>query len=290
MISQSACTHGGSAHILDEAAAILTALHGKNLDSLRIERLVIGVFCSGIKLSNGCGGIAYTPPEIVQRAGIRILKGDKPLIRGMLVRELLAGGSPSPFSEIIRLAALNALSVPFLGDSYYAIGTGEDVTDYTRFFVNKKICMVGAIIPTMKRLKEIGIKNITIIDRKEATQAEADFGHFIPVEQTAEALAHCETALFTGASIANGTIEDLIRSTSKDSSIFVVGPTAGFVPDPLFRRNVTMVGTVAVTDSDLALDYLAEGEGTYQLFKKCLRKIILINPQKMAGSLFQLNK
>jgi uncharacterized protein (DUF4213/DUF364 family) len=289
MISQSACTHSGSAHILDEAAAILTTLHGKDLDALRIERLVIGVFCSGVKLSNGAGGIAYTPPEIVQRAGTRILKGDRPLIRGMLVRELLTGESFGPFSAVIRLAAINALSVPFLNNSSYSIGIGEDVTDYTRLYVDKKICMVGAIIPTMKRLKEIGIKNITIIDRKEATQAEADFGHFIPIEQTADALAHCETALFTGASIANGTIEDLIRITSKDSSIVVVGPTAGFVPDPLFRRNVTMVGTVAVTNSDLALDYLAEGGGAYQLFKKCLRKIILINPEKMAGPLLQPN-
>jgi uncharacterized protein len=277
----------GSGPILDEAAEILKTLHGKNLETLRIERLVIGVFCSGVKLNNGCGGIAYTPPEIVQRAGTRILKGDKPLIRGMLVRELLTDRSPGPFFDVIRLAVLNALSVPFLNNSHYQIGAGEDVTDYTRFYVDKKICMVGAIIPTLKRLKEIGIKNITIIDRKKATQAEADFGRFIPIEETAEALAHCETALFTGASIANGTIEELIHSTSKGATIVVVGPTAGFVPDPLFIRNVTMVGTVAVTNSDLALDYLAEGGGAYQLFKKCLRKIILVNPLRMTDTTTQ---
>jgi uncharacterized protein len=58
----------------------------------------------------------------------------------------------------------------------------------------------------------------------------------------------------------------------------VVGPTAGFVPEPLFRRNVAMVGTVAVTNSDRALDLLAEGGGAYQLFKNCVRKINMVNP------------
>jgi uncharacterized protein (DUF4213/DUF364 family) len=283
MTSQSELACSGSAQILDEAAEILKSLYGKELETIRVERLVIGVFCSGVKLSNGSGGIAYTPPETMQRAGTRILKGGRPLIRGMQASELIAGRVPGPFSDVIRLATLNALSAPYLKHPHYIIGTGDDVTDYTSLFIDKRICMVGAIIPTLKRLKELGIKDVTIIDKKEATQAEADFGHFILVEETAEALAHCETALFTGASIANGTIEDLIRGTSKDAAIAVVGPTAGFVPDPLFRRNVTMVGTVAVIDSDLALDYLSEGGGAYQLFKKCMRKIILVNPLRRAG-------
>jgi uncharacterized protein (DUF4213/DUF364 family) len=177
---------------------------------------------------------------------------------------------------------LNALSVPFLNASRYTIGTGDDVTDYRELFVDRNICMVGAIIPTLKRLKELGIRNITIIDKKEATQAEADFGNFIPVENTAEALEVCNTAVFTGASIANGTIEYLIRNVSEHGAIIVVGPTAGFIPEPLFRRNVALVGTVAVTDSDLALDILAEGGGAYQLFKGCLRKILLANPARLS--------
>jgi uncharacterized protein (DUF4213/DUF364 family) len=140
--------------------------------------------------------------------------------------------------------------------------------------------MVGAIIPTLRRLKELGIRDVTIIDKKQETKAEADFGHFVPPDKTEEALAHCETAIFTGASIANGTLECLIRSTPENASIVVVGPTAGFIPEPLFRRRVCMVSTVAVSDSDLALDLLAEGGGAYQLFKTCVRKISLINPMR----------
>jgi uncharacterized protein len=274
----------GSFAILNNATELLTKLYGQELGQIYIERLIIGVFCTGVKLSNGHGGIAYTPPEIVQRAGTQILKGPKPLIRGMRAGELLAGIAPSPFSDVIRLATLNALSVPFLVNHRYLAGTEDDVTDHPQFFVDKKICMVGAIIPTLRRLKELGIQNVTIIDQKEATRSESDFGHFIPIEKTAEALAACETAMFTGASIANGTIEYLLRSTSQNADIVVVGPTAGFIPEPLFQRNVSLIGTVVVTDSDLALDLLSEAGGAYQLFKRCLRKIILVNPKARAST------
>jgi uncharacterized protein len=272
----------GSADIFKEATELLSALYGQELDRIFIERLIVGVFCTGVKLSNGHGGIAYTPPEAVQRAGTRILKGSKPLIRGMRAGEVIAGGAPGPFSDVIRLATLNALSAPFLIDNRHIADAVDDVTDYPQLFVDKKICMVGAIIPTLTRLRELGIQNVTIIDRKEATRAEADFGNFIPIEKTAEALAACDTAIFTGASIANGTIEHLIRCASKNATILIVGPTAGFIPEPLFRRRVAVIGTVAVTDSDLALDLLSEGAAAYQLFKKCLRKIILLNPDRVA--------
>jgi uncharacterized protein len=272
--------NSGSSEIFKEATKLLAELYGQELESIYIERLIVGVFCTGIKPSNGLGGIAYTPPESVQRAGTRIIKGPKPLIRGMRAGELIAGGVPGPFSDIIQLATLNALSVPFLINNCNIADAVEDVTDYPQFFVDKKICMVGAIIPTLRRLQELGIQNVTIIDKKEATRVESDFGNFIPIEKTSEALAACDTAIFTGASIANGTIEHLIRCASKNATIIVVGPTAGFIPEPLFHRRVAMIGTVAVTDSDLALDLLSEGAEAYQLFKRCLRKIILINPDR----------
>jgi uncharacterized protein len=270
-------TDSGSAGILKDATELLTERYGHELDAISIERLIVGVFCTGIKLSNGHGGIAYTPPESVQRAGVRILKDPQPLIRGMRAAELLAGGAPGPFSDIIRLATLNALSVPFLINNRHIDGATDDVTDYPQFFVDKRICMVGAIIPTLRRLKELGIHNVTIIDRKEATRAESDFGNFLQIEKTAEALAACDTAIFAGASIANGAIEHLIHCTAENATIIVVGPTAGFIPEPLFRRRVAIIGTVAVTDSDLALNLLSEGAAAYQLFKRCLRKIILVN-------------
>lgn len=269
--------------ILDEAAETLRGLYGADLDTLAIERLVVGVFFTGVKLSNGCGGVAYTPPEIIRSAGNRILKGSTPTIRGMRTAEAMTGNIPGPFAGVIRLAALNALSVPFFENGRYCVDESGDLSGIQSLFRNRKVCMVGAIIPLLKKLKELGAAEVTIIDRKKETEeeAEAGYGTFVSPEHTAETIARCETAVFTGASIANGSVEQLISFVPVDAAIAIVGPTAGFVPEPLFGRKVAVVGTVAVTDSDRALEILSEGGGGYRLFGSCVRKFNLLNSRRL---------
>jgi uncharacterized protein (DUF4213/DUF364 family) len=269
--------------ILDEAAQTLRERYGAGLDDLVVERLVVGVFFVGVKLSNGCGGVAYTPPDVVRNAGNRILKGSTPFIRGMGASAVMAGDLPGPFAGIIRLATLNALSVPFLEDGQYRVDKSGDLSGVPSLFRNRRVCMVGAMIPLLKRLKHVGTAGVSIIDRKQETKAEAEagYGNFVQPERTAETLARCETAIFTGAAIANNSIRELISQVPPDAVITVAGPTAGFVPEPLFRRNVAMVGTVVVNDSDMALDILAEGGGGYRLFNDCVRKINLLNVERL---------
>lgn len=278
------CSHDAKSEaILDEAAETLRGLYGSELDTLLIERVVVGVFFVGVKLSNGCGGIAYTPPEVVRSAGNRILKGGAPTIRGMPASTVMGGDLSVPFACVIRLATLNALSVPFIEGGRYCVDTSGDLSGIPSLFRNRRICMVGAIIPLLKKLKDLGPAEVSIIDRKKETreEAEAGYGTFVPTERTAETLARCETAVFTGAAIANGSIDQLIGYVPPDAAMAVVGPTAGFVPDPLFRRNAAMVGTVVVTDIDQALEILGEGGGGYRLFGTCMRKINLLNVDRL---------
>ena len=166
-----------SVPVLEEAAETLEKHYGSSLSHLTIERLVVGVFFAGVKLSNGCGGVAYSPPEVIKNAGRRILKGSSPLIRGMSAAEAAWGKAPGPFSGIIRLATINALSVPFFNDGHYEVSAGSDLSDTKALFKNRNVCMVGAIIPLLKRLKELEPARVTIIDRKEATQAEVKAGY-----------------------------------------------------------------------------------------------------------------
>lgn len=270
-----------SARILGEAAECLISLYGEQLPSFSVERLVVGVFFTGVKLSNGCGGVAYTPPETIQRASTRILKGRMPNYHGMKVAQVLSCDLPGLFADIIRLATLNALSVPFLETERYTVTSGDDLSSLAQLFVGKRICMVGAIIPLLRRLNELGVAEIAIVDKKAETKEEASLGDFVPVEETEDALSRCQTAVFTGASIANGSIETLLGYVPDDVAVAVVGPTAAFIPEPLFRRKVAMIGTAVVTDSDRAIEILSEGGGAYQLFGSCVRKINLINGERI---------
>jgi uncharacterized protein len=269
--------------LLDEAATVLAQWYGQHLNGLRIERLVVGVFFVGVKLSNGQAGVAYTPPEVVRTAGRRILKGNSPMVRGMQADEVMRGHLQHPFAEVIRLATLNALSGDLFAKGRYRMGCGEDLSGMESLFQGRRVCMVGAIIPLLKRLRELRPTSVSIIDHKQETkiEAEPDLGTFMPSEQTAFALARCQTAVFTGAAIANGTIEQLIAQVPDDAAIAVVGPTAGFVPEPLFHRRVAMVGTSMVINGDRALELLAEGGGGYRLFASCVRKINLLNVARL---------
>ncbi len=272
-----------SASILNEATGILRRCHGVAVKSIMIERLVVGVFFTGVKLSNGCGGVAYTPPETIRNASRRILRESSPAICGLSVDVILSGKISNPFADVIRLAALNALSVPLFQDGRYELDQCKDLTDLPHLFAGRKVCMVGAIIPLLKRLKEMAKTEIKVIDRKKDSRIEVELacGEFISPAKTAQTLAQCDTAVFTGAAIANGSIEQLLSLVPRDAAIAVVGPTAGFVPEPLFARQVAAVGTAMVTDIDKALDIIAEGGGAYRLFGGCVKKINLLNRKRI---------
>lgn len=265
----------------DEAAAALLRHCGRQVEDVRIDRLVVGVFATGVGLSNGLGGVAYTPPELVATASRRILRGTHPVIRGQSALDVVMGLSVGAFTPVIRLATLNALSVPVLEER--ALDVDDELSVLRPLVSGRRVCMVGAMVPLIKRLGEFGLAELLVADRKADTLAEATGCACTPValDRLDETLASCQTAIFTGATVANGSLPELLAAVSSEAAVAVMGPTAGFVPDPLFDRGVALIATTIVTDADAALDILAEGGGLYPLFGHCLRKVNLVNPGRM---------
>jgi uncharacterized protein (DUF4213/DUF364 family) len=267
--------------ILLEAAAAIEKKAGAALDAIRIERAVVGVFFTGVKLSTGAGGVAYTPPESIDRASTRILRSKPYSFRDAPVREVMHGLASHPFAGLMQLATLNALSVPYF-DEYTAEGDAQsDVSDDAQLFRGRKVCMVGAILPLLKKMRSLGVREMLILDKKKETEVDPELGTRINPEQAEAALGNCDTAVLTGATIANGSFPELLRMIPRTSAVVVAGPTAGFLPVPLFERGVALVGTVAVIEPDHALDILSEGGGGYQLFSTCVRKINLANEARL---------
>lgn len=262
--------------LLDETHRTLEALYGADGAALVIERLVVGIHFVGVKLSNGRGGVAYLPPELIHEGSTRILKSKASRVRGMGALDVAGGALEHPLAHVIRLATLNALSVPFMLGGRYLVDESGDLPDYTVLFEGRRVCIVGAIIPLLKKIRHLPSR-LDVIDRKQATEAEAEGLHFVAPEKVPEALGACQTAIFTGASVANGSVLELIEMLAGDAASTIVGPSAGFIPDALFARGVAMVGTSIITDIDEALEILSEGGGAYQLFGACAQKINLLN-------------
>ena len=64
-----------------------------------------------------------------------------------------------------------------------------------------------------------------------------------------EKLNACSKIICTGTVLVNQTIDDLLPHFKNASQIFIVGPTVGCLPDPLFDRGITQLGGCTVLDS-----------------------------------------
>ena len=148
--------------ILTETAQIVQERLGEAFHHLTLEEVVLGIFFTGVKLSNGFGGLSYTPvkdiPEAVccpSSAG-RIMEPKR--IRGMSVKEALSSlTSKEPLKVAVAIATLNALShTCFHGNDAesYHIRRHMDALNAVRMPLEKSVAVIGAIVPALHILKE----------------------------------------------------------------------------------------------------------------------------------------
>jgi uncharacterized protein (DUF4213/DUF364 family) len=73
--------------------------------------------------------------------------------------------------------------------------------------------------------------------------------------------------------VLNNTLDEILAHCPPDAFVSIIGPTAGYFPDPLFARGVDVVGGRVVKNGELLLKRLAEkrrwGDATQ---KTCFQK------------------
>jgi uncharacterized protein len=266
--------------VFNDTIEVIKKLYGSDLADILIDRLILGLYFTGVKLSNGCAGIVYTPAAELHGYGEdRSNSPDKSSymrFKGENVAVVLNHSSDSLLHRTVSLAVMNALSAPFLVPERYKVQFDQDVLDLINLEDIGRVGMVGAIFPFVRRFKEIHDINLSVIERKEENLASDEKKYFVAAERAPEVLSLCDTVIITGAAIANGTIDNLLKWIKHRALVVVTGPTASMVPDALFNKNVTIVSGISVTDADMAMDMLAEGATAYHLFKTCVRKINIV--------------
>jgi len=263
--------------VLEETVGLLRTLHGEGLGDITIERIAIGVFFTGVKLSDGSGGVAYTPTaDLHDHTCCPSMAAERPFpgrLKGTAVSDILKMRAGTTLARLVTLVVMNALSARFLTSDRYPIVYDRDALDFVDLTGAGRIAMVGAFIPFLKVFKTIPAIDLAVIEQKRETLKPDEMRFYSPAEEAPRVLPACDTVIITGASISNGTIDDLLSWTRPGARVIVTGPTASILPDALFARNATIVGGVQVTDPDMALDLIAEGLGAYHLFDTCVRKI-----------------
>jgi uncharacterized protein (DUF4213/DUF364 family) len=266
--------------VLDETLEILKRLFGNDLDSIRIEKIVIGIFFTRVKLSDGSGGVAYTPTADMHSATCcPTMAAEQPapgLLKGMTVSHALSQARESALGNVVELVIMNALSSQFITSDRYHIVYDTDSINLIDLKRAGRIGMVGAFIPFLKIFKAIPDIDLTVIEQKKETLKPDEMRFYAPAEQAKKVLPLCDTVIITGASIANSIVEGLLSLTRPGANVLVTGPTASILPDALFARNASIVSGVKVTDPDLTIDLLSERVGAYHLFNRCVRKINIL--------------
>ena len=268
--------------ILDDTIRILEERLGERLDDVRIERAVVGIFFTGVKLSTGHGGICATPvksiPEAVCCPSSAKAMPHSGRLRERSIRAYLTDAlGDRPMRKALGIAVVSALSA--LCDDVcpgpgHSVVRGVDAVDLLTIQESGNVVVVGALTPYLRALKQAG-QPFRVLEMDPRTLKPDELPFYTPVEETEMVVPWADTLVITGTTLINGTLDHLLELARPEATVVVLGPSVSILPDALFSRGVEIVGGNQVTDPDRLLDTLAEGGSGYHFFGKGADRIAI---------------
>jgi uncharacterized protein (DUF4213/DUF364 family) len=269
--------------ILHDTIETIGEILGPELDRIAVERAVVGVFFTGVKLDNGIAGACATPIETVRETfccASAVAGGRSPgSLRGCrafdLAREALG---PNGLGRGLGIAALNALADTCWRrrphpDAEMRIGV--DAFDATEIRPAAKVVVVGAFVPFLRALKERR-QPFLVLEQNPATLKADEMPFFRPAEEARIVIPEADVVLISGSTLVSDTLEDLLALRKPDARVTVVGPTVGLLPGALLRRGADVLGTVRIIAPEAFLDVLAEGGGAPDFLGRSTQKVVLV--------------
>jgi uncharacterized protein len=270
--------------ILGDTITVIGRILGSELDEITVERAVVGLFFTGVKLSNGTAGTSATPiksiPEAVCCPSSAMAMPFPGKLRGRpaadLAREALFDHG---IRRTVGIATVNALADCCWQRRPHPdveLRHGVDAFDATEIRHSDRVVVVGAFVPFLKELKRRG-QAFLVLEQDPATLKADELPFFRPAEQAAEILPNADVVLITGSTLVSNTLEHLLALTRPAARVTVVGPTVGMLPDAFLARGVDVLGCVRITEPDPFLDLLAEGGSGYHFFGRSAQKLVLMS-------------
>ncbi len=116
--------------------------------------------------------------------------------------------------------------------------------------------MVGLFPGLVKTIRNAGAQLIIIEKNELLIKKYPD----LPITLDAGKLKSCNKILCTSTTILNNSLDNILENCSSEAFVSIVGPTAGYFPDPLFARGVDVVGGRVVKDGDQFMELLSQGQ------------------------------
>ncbi len=277
--------------VLAETIAGIQRSLGGDLDHIAVERAVVGLFFTGVKLDSGIAGASATPlrsiPEAVCCPSSAMAMPFPGKLRGRRARELLKETeAASGLRRAVGVATMNALAAMCWerrATPDVALLSGVDAYDAAAIQPGEHVVVVGAFVPFLKALKRAG-QPFTVLEMDAAPLKPDELVYFRPAEQARQVVPHADVVLITGTTLLNDTLDNLLALCRPNARVVMVGPTVGLYPDAFLRRGVDVLGGVRVTAPDAFLDVLAEGGSGYHFFGRSAEKVVLVRQTRMVAS------
>ncbi len=268
--------------ILQETVVRIGDVLGDELKNLTVERAVVGIFFSGVKLSNGMGGICFTPIKAIPEAvccpsSARAMPHSGKLAgesAETYINRLSNGG---PLQRALSIAVLNALSATCWQKQPprdYQLKLGADPVDESIIPSDAVVAVVGALVPYIKMLKQRG-NPLFILEMDPRTLKGEEIRYYCAPEKADACLAEVDLIIITGTTLLTNTLEGILARLKKGARAILVGPTASMLPDSFFGRGIEAIGGIMVTNADLLLDTLAEAGSGYHFYGKSAERITI---------------
>ena len=251
--------------------------------SITPKEIRIGVFYTGVVLSSGHAGMSYTPVQEIPEAVCCPRSHAKMPAAGELLNKQITelmdyALDDNVLKAAVGMATINALSDVLLSDNACrykpsAYGNALELVDITG---NDTVAMVGAFTPFIKKISEITEK-LFVIEKNPRVIGKDDTFKIESADRLEEIIPQANILIITGVTLINHTLGPILDLAEKANEIVVVGPTASVYPEPLFKRGVTVMGGVRITDAAKMIHLIGEAGSGYDFFDNCADKIIMRN-------------
>ncbi|OQY13122.1 MAG: hypothetical protein B6I30_03490 [Desulfobacteraceae bacterium 4572_187] len=163
-------------------------------------------------------------------------------------------GNNDPLKDMIGLAAINAICQHVMSETNFAVDSATDSLGLLSVSKGDRVGMVGLFSGLIKTIKKANAELVVIEKNKQLIEKYSN----LPITMDATELSTCNKILCTSTTILNNSLDEILAHCSPDAFVSIIGPTAGYFPDPLFARGVDVVGGRIIKNGELFLQLIGE--------------------------------
>jgi uncharacterized protein (DUF4213/DUF364 family) len=220
-----------------------------------------------IRLEDGSIGIIFI--NLSEKVRRRAASYDSRSLIGRNPLDVVENFSEDLFKRMLSLGAINAISQYIFKASGFNLDFTTNSLGLLDLNAEDKVGMVGFFPPLVKKIEKLGIPLI-IIEKKEQFIKQTKNWE---VTMDPKKLKGCTKILSTSTTVINNTVDEILHYSKNASKISFIGPTGGFLPDPLFLKGVDVIGGTYVEDSSLFMNLIKQNKKWGPSTRKyCIKK------------------